>query len=169
MLIKDRNEIADIKLIGKNGIDWTRDFFNAGTMEQDEEDGAFIVDSIQDCLDAVMDYCNHSGDYTDITDDETRVYLGGQLYAIAGTRAFVMTEKLSPSGKTIDIETELCHDTDEATIRAERDWNHLAESDKKRTVISVILAALDESGKYANLDSWEKLEEFRLAGGGRIV
>lgn len=88
---------------------------------------------------------------------------------IAGTRVFIMTEKLSPSGETINIETELCHDTDEATIKAERDRNHLSESDKQRTVISVILAAPDESGKHANLDSWETLEEFRLVGGGRIV
>ena len=162
MLIKDKNEIAEIEMIGRNGIDWTRDFFSAGTMEQDEEDGAFIVDSIQDCLDTVMDYCNHSGDYSDITDSETRVYLGGQLYAIAGTRVYVMTEKLSHSGETIDIETELCHDTDEATIKAERDWNHLAESDKQRTVISVILAAPDESGKYANLDSWETISSWQI-------
>lgn len=169
MLIKDNNEIAEIELIGRNGIDWTRDFFNAGTMEQDEEDGAYIVDSIQDCLDAVMDYCSHEGDYADITDDETRAYLGGRLYAIAGTRVFLMTEKLSHSGETIDIETEPCHDPDEATIKAERDWNHLAESDKKRTVISVILAAPDESGKHANLDSWETLEEYRLEEKGRIL
>ena len=79
----------------------------------------------------------------------------------SGTRVFMMTEKLSTSGETIDIETELCNDTDEATIKAERDWNHLAESDKKRTVISVILAKPDESGKYANLDSWETLKEYR--------
>ena len=88
-----------------------------------------------------------NNEIVDITDSETRVFL--------------MTEKLSPSGETIDIETEPCHDTDEATIKAERDWDHLAESDKKRTVISVILAAPDESGKHANLDSWETLREYR--------
>lgn len=89
-----------------------------------------------------------NNEIVDITDSETRV--------------FMMTEKLSPSGETIDIETELCNDTDEATIKAERDWNHLAESDKQRTVISVILAALDESGKYANLDSWETISSWQI-------
>lgn len=161
MLIKDRNEIADIRMIGKNDIDWTADFFNAGTLQKDT-DGAYIVDSIQDCLDAVIDYCNHEGDYADIDDEETEVYLGGHLYITAGKRAFVLTEKLSPSGETIQYESEICHDPDEAFIKAENDWEHLCMHDKERTVISVIIAALDETGEHANLDDWTTLQEYRV-------
>ena len=34
---------------------------------------------------------------------------------------------------------------------------------------AVILAVPDEPGKYANLDSWETLKEYRLGEKGRIL
>lgn len=66
-------------MVGINGIDWTTDFYNAGTLERVGD--VYKVDDVQDAIDAAVDYCNHRGDYDEITDTETKLYVGGKLVA----------------------------------------------------------------------------------------
>lgn len=79
MKLTDGKRTIGIEMIGLNGIDWTADFYNAGTLEQVED--AFKVDDVQEAVSAAVDYCNHQGDYDEITDTETKLYVNGELVA----------------------------------------------------------------------------------------
>lgn len=51
------------------GPDWSHDFFEAGSLEKDEETGAYIVEDVEYCMDAAEDWQNYcwEGD-----DEETK-------------------------------------------------------------------------------------------------
>lgn len=81
MRLTDGRSEAEIKMVGINGIEWTEDFYNAGALQMSDDGESYLVDDVQDAIDAAVDYCKHEGDYSDITDTETKVYLNGELIA----------------------------------------------------------------------------------------
>lgn len=80
MKITDGTNSADIKLIGLDGIEWTEDFFNADTLEKNDNE-EYVVEYVQDYIDAVTDYYNHVGEFGYITDTKTKLSVNGELVA----------------------------------------------------------------------------------------
>lgn len=160
MKFTDGTRTVDIKMVGINGIDWTADFYNAVQWEGEEE--PYHVDHVQDIIDAAVEYCNHDGDYSDITDTETEVYVDGELIAKCEEetripRLYILKETLDPSGMVIQKDEEdYGFQMPDAIDKAEAMWKQLSESDKKKHRISVILCRQSKEGDYADLsDGYE--------------
>lgn len=72
-------------------------------------------------------------------------------------RIYILEETLQ-HGKVIQAETTPMETLPEACETAERWWNHLAESDKKTSRISVIQARPSfENENYADLSDWDEI------------
>ena len=70
MTFTDGKQTIEIKCIDSNGIEWTKDFFNVGVLEQ-EEDGTFLVEDCNLLFEAVEDYQASRGDYEGIKPEGT--------------------------------------------------------------------------------------------------
>jgi len=61
---KSTGRISEIELTSdKYPGDWSQDFFNTGELEYDEDDDAYIVNSIEYCIEQATDWANDAGDY----------------------------------------------------------------------------------------------------------
>ena len=77
-------------------------------------------------------------------------------------RLYIMEETLQ-NGKVIQVETTPMKLLTEACETAESWWNHLAESDKKTSRISVIQARPSfENADHADLDEWDTISTWKI-------
>ena len=102
MTFTDGTATKRIELI-ENGIDFTKDFYNVGTLEYDEDNDVYKVDSVEDCIAQAEDYLNHDGDYR-----EYENYGHAELYV---NSLFVAEEVEAPAYITFT-----CTDGEEVTI-----------------------------------------------------
>ena len=102
MTFADGTATKRIELI-ENGIDFTKDFYNVGTLEYDEDNDVYKVDSVEDCIAQAKDYLNHDGDYR-----ENENYGHAELYV---NSLFVAEEVEAPAYITFP-----CTDGEEVTI-----------------------------------------------------
>lgn len=65
MRLYDGYRLVDIKLIGMNEVDWSNDFYNAGTLFYHEELDAYEVDDIDYCIEQAKDWENGKGYFQD--------------------------------------------------------------------------------------------------------
>lgn len=47
------------------GEDWSLDFFAAGNLEYNEENGAYTVEDVEECIEQANDWKNNTGDNAD--------------------------------------------------------------------------------------------------------
>lgn len=59
------------------GLDWSRDFFEVGTLEYDEERDAYRVNDVAYCVECAEDWANATGDFSD---DEVPEYIERQVF-----------------------------------------------------------------------------------------
>lgn len=50
--------------------DWSNDFFEAGSLEYDEDDETCLVDDIDYCIEQANDWRMSQGDYSDVVFEE---------------------------------------------------------------------------------------------------
>ena len=64
MKLTDGTKLIDIKLIDPNtGLDWSLDFFEAGSLEYLEDYDAYVVRDVDYCIDQAFDWKNSEGDF----------------------------------------------------------------------------------------------------------
>ena len=59
------------------GLDWSRDFFEVGTLEYDEERDAYRVNDVAYCVECAEDWANATGDFSE---DEVPEYIERQVF-----------------------------------------------------------------------------------------
>ena len=63
MILRDNNKTVRIYMYGKNGVEWSNDFFDAGGLKFDGY--AYFVKSVDYCIEQVKDWYNGVGDFCD--------------------------------------------------------------------------------------------------------
>ena len=79
MKITDGKKTVSIILTTWNGTgydpDWSNDFFNAGSLEYNDETDTYTVNDVDYCIDQAMDWKNSTGDFADDIPNENNSVL----------------------------------------------------------------------------------------------
>lgn len=74
MKITDGKKTVDVRMHvwqdSGYGPDWSHDFFAAGSLQQDGDQGAYIVDDVDYCISQANDWAKKCGDYADVPEWE---------------------------------------------------------------------------------------------------
>lgn len=70
MKLYSGNRMIEIIATDKNGVDWTINLLNAGSLDYNEELDAYEVDDIDEAIDFAEDWINCEGDFADDEYDE---------------------------------------------------------------------------------------------------
>lgn len=85
MKFRDKQDKEITVEIVARGADWTKDFFNVGTLEK-LQDGAYLIDSVDNLRETVCEFINHAGDYSELPEvakvDASAVYVDGVFWGI---------------------------------------------------------------------------------------
>ena len=69
MKMTDGKKTIEIEMVSWNGSgynpDWSQDFFDAGSLQYDEETNIYKVDDVDYCVEQANDCVNHIGDFYD--------------------------------------------------------------------------------------------------------
>lgn len=86
MKLYDKNKIVEIKMFDdENGVDFSKDFFDAGCLKYDPELDAYRVKDVDYCKCQAFDWVNAEGDfqgdkeYCDISNREFAYEVVGQI------------------------------------------------------------------------------------------
>lgn len=63
MKLTDGKKTIEIIMTVGDSPDWSMDFFNAGSLECDEESHVFYVQDVDYCVEQAMDWENGKGDF----------------------------------------------------------------------------------------------------------
>lgn len=63
MILRDNNKTVNIYMYGKNGVEWSEEFFDAGRLDFDGD--AYSVKSVDYCTEQVEDWHKGVGDFRD--------------------------------------------------------------------------------------------------------
>lgn len=137
---KRNGDVVDVVMIGKNGIDWSADFFNAGSLERNEELDAYEVENVDTCIEAAFDWEDGVGDYEtrdtdprEVTVEEIRATRSWKVYGPDG----------EPQGASFE-ESEVIDCSDEEGIRIIEMINSDRTGTNDYSIIKITRASADE-------------------------
>ena len=75
MRMTDGKRTIEIQMTANGDPDWSKDFFNAGSLDYDESTDTYKVEDVEWCIEQAHDWQKSIGDFADDTPNETNTVI----------------------------------------------------------------------------------------------